>query len=85
MNEQKKLLRLIQNYSFALYETVLYLDSHPNCRRALQQHNRYQEKLNEAACLYEEKFGPLTVKCPNDGRYWQWVNSPWPWEYDSCD
>ncbi len=81
MNEQKKLYKLIENYSFVIYETALYLDGHPNCRRALAHYAKYRAKLLEAAHLYEEKYGPLTMYGQNGCDVWQWVKAPWPWEY----
>ena len=48
MNEQKKLFRLIQNCSFMIQETALYLDTHPNCRQALRHMEKYQRILREA-------------------------------------
>ncbi len=82
MNEQKKLFRQIQMYSFALYETAMYLDAHPNERRALEHYKKYQCRLDELNRKYESHFGPLTIGS-NSGPTWKWCASPWPWEYDS--
>ncbi|MBQ2277015.1 MAG: spore coat protein CotJB, partial [Clostridia bacterium] len=35
MNDQKKLKKMIENCAFVVYETALYLDTHPDCRAAL--------------------------------------------------
>ena len=80
MNEQKKLLKLIQNYSFVVTETVLYLDTHPHCRAALQHYHTYCKLYNEALAAYEEKFGPLTMYNNESVNCWKWVSEPWPWE-----
>lgn len=83
MNEQKKLYRMIQQVSFVLYETGLYLDTHPNCRQALAYFQRYNTRLRELTERYETRYGPLTMYGQNAGcDQWQWVASPWPWEYD---
>ena len=83
MNEQKKLYRMIQQVSFVLYETALYLDTHPHCRPALEYFNRYNARLKELTEKYESRFGPLTMSGQNCGSTcWQWVETPWPWEYD---
>ena len=55
MNEQKKLLKLIQNYSFVVTETVLYLDTHPHCRAALVHYHKYCKLYKEALAAYEAK------------------------------
>ncbi len=82
MTEKKKLLMTIQQYSFVLYETALYLDTHPTCKDALDYFNMYNLKLKEAVCEYETKYGPLTIHGQSDANVWQWVCEPWPWEYD---
>ena len=86
MNDKKKLTKLIQTYSFIIYETVLYLDGHPDCRKALEHYRKYREKLNEAKAIYEKKYGPITIMGNEDCGGWNWVKSPWPWEYeeDEC-
>ncbi len=80
MNEKNKLLKMIQAYSFVLNETVLYLDTHPNCRAALRHHKNYKERLDDAKRLYEEKYGMLTMHSGNSNDHWQWASEPWPWE-----
>ncbi len=85
MNDKKKLYKLIQTYSFILYETVLYLDGHPNCRKALAHYHKYKAKLAEVTKRYEEAFGPLTIMGQECGDSWRWVETPWPWEIeDGC-
>ena len=79
MNDQKKLYKMIQTYSFTINEIVLYLDTHPNCKHALRQYKMYVDRLLEARRLYEEKYGQLTIYGSSCDR-WQWVNQPWPWE-----
>ena len=83
MNEQKKLFRMIQNESFAVYETALYLDGHPGSRRALEYFNKHNSRLAELTEKYENKYGPLTFKGNDSSDRWKWVDSPWPWEYES--
>lgn len=85
MNDQKRLFRQIQIYSFVIYETALYLDGHPYDRRALEYYNRYNTKLLELTDRYERKYGPLTIFGGQCGDEWKWVDSPWPWEYDACN
>ena len=86
MNDQKKLYKLIQAYSFVIYETALYLDGHPNCKKALEHYRKYREKLTEVTGIYEEKYGPLSIMGQDScGNTWKWVKTPWPWEYDDGD
>lgn len=83
MNEQKKLQRMIQTYSFVIYETALYLDTHPHCRAALEYYAKYNAKLQEAVEKYESRFGPMTIFNGKSCDEWQWVKEPWPWEYNA--
>ena len=81
-NEKKKLMSLIQHYSFAVTEAVLYLDAHPKCRKAMNFYHKYTALRSEAIEMYEQKYGPLTMygnKCEDS---WKWVSEPWPWECD---
>ena len=68
--------------SFALYETVLYLDGHPDCQAALAHYNALVEELEELTGRYEDKYGPLTI-FSNNCDTWAWVSSPWPWESEA--
>ena len=68
--------------SFALYETVLYLDGHPECQAALAHYNTLVAELEELTERYEEKYGPLTIYSNNASK-WDWVSSPWPWESEA--
>jgi spore coat protein JB len=83
MNEQKKLYRMIRAYSFAVYEVALYLDGHPDDKRALAYYAKYNEKLKDATARYEKRYGPLTICGVSGTDGWTWVGTPWPWEYDS--
>ena len=82
MNDQRKLFRQIQVFSFAVYEAALYLDGHPCDKRAIEYYNKYNSRLLELKDRYEKSFGPLTIN-GNDGCKWKWTEAPWPWEYDS--
>ena len=79
-NDRRKLMKLIQQYSFAVTEAVLYLDTHPMCSKALKFYNKYNRLRSEAVELYEKKYGPLTMYGGNCEDRWQWVIDPWPWE-----
>ena len=51
MNE-KELMMKIKKYDFALKELNLYLDTHPNCRKALELFKKYKA-LKEEAGYYD--------------------------------
>jgi len=82
--EQNKqaLSRRIDALAFALYETELYLDTHPGDERAMRARQVYTQRIDEAAAEYERAFGPyiLTTRDVPAGSEWAWLRSPWPWE-----
>jgi len=78
-----KLMKTIQTLAFSLHETVLYLDGHPNDRRAISYYNTQNEKLQNAVAVYEENFGPLTANGFRGTDEWTWIKGPWPWKYEA--
>lgn len=80
MNERKVLLDKIKKYDFAIKELNLYLDTHPDCRRALVLFNRYASLRKEAVEEFTRRFGPITPDQACDLQHWSWVDEPWPWE-----
>lgn len=80
MNERDELLMKIQHYDFALKELNLYLDTHPNCRRALALFNKYKKFKTDAEREFNDLYGPLTPIQNNSTNQWHWVSDPWPWE-----
>ena len=57
MNERNMLLDRIRQYSFTLKELNLYLDTHPNCRNALNMFKKYKKLHEEAVNDYISRFG----------------------------
>lgn len=74
----------IYELDFAIHELVLFLDSHPTNKKALELLRKYRERRKELIAVYEEKFGPYIVTSkdvPATG-CWKWLQGPWPWEND---
>lgn len=82
MNEKSRLIRRIQELDFALYELVLYLDTHPTCRRAMELMKEYRKKRDEFIAEYEKKYGDyiVTIEDVPMADRWKWIDNPWPWE-----
>ena len=60
---------------------VLYLDTHPNAKDALDLHEYYTKQYKDALDRYQEKYGPLSVSDTHLTKVpFEWVSSPWPWE-----
>lgn len=81
--EQCELLDLIRVLGFNLYDSVLFLDTHPCNQKALQNYKKYQALLEKAMKEYEAYFGPLTINNVNAEKTWTWGEEPWPWESEA--
>ena len=73
-------MRRVQMYDFAIQDTKLFLDTHPNNKAALIFYEEMRKAYLEAVMDYEEQFGPLTAEDVNVEDGWTWVTNPWPWE-----
>ena len=83
---QENLLRKVQTYAFAAHECALYLDCHPQNRKALEKHEKAVKELNKAVEEYENMYGPLTANAAMGKGGWSWVAGKWPWQnYDKED
>ena len=79
---KKELKRKICEIDFAIYELVLFLDTHPTNKKALELLSEYRNKREEAIATYETQFGDYAtmIKDVRATDCWQWLKGPWPWE-----
>ncbi len=82
MTERDKALRQIQEYDFALTEANLFLDNHPQDAQALAYYQRFRTLSENATMEYEKKYGPLKMTGICSDTFWDWVRTPWPWEWE---
>ena len=82
--DKKSLMKIITQASFALDDTRLFLDTHPNCKEAIEYYNKAQAVREEAWNEYTGKFGPLSFYEVSDENYWEWTQGPMPWEGGDC-
>ena len=81
MNETaRKLMKRIDDASFAMDDVILYLDTHPDDRNALNYYRYVVALRKEAVKAYEASFGPLTIEDADDACTWSWLTERWPWE-----
>ncbi len=80
---RERLMREIQEVGFALVDTNLFLDSHPDCSIALDFFRDMQVKYAKLTADYEMEFGPLTAFDTDTEQGWTWVQGPWPWELEA--
>lgn len=83
---RKRLLSFINEVSFAVDDTLLYLDTHPDCEEALCYFHKYNHLRNHALAEYEKEYGPLVIASADDScrQSWEWMSQPWPWEGGLC-
>ncbi len=75
----------IQELSFAMKETELFLDGHPSNRRALAYYAELQGEYDLLRAEYEKTYAPITPSAAEGATEWRWVRTPWPWEYGFPD
>lgn len=80
LNKQD-LLNKLMALDFAAVDLQLYLDTHPHDRNALAKYNSTVCQAQRLRQAYENMYGPL-FSFRSASRYpWQWINEPWPWQY----
>ena len=77
-NDQASLSRRLQAIYFAIQDTVLYLDAYPDDADALAYYRSLIEARAGILAARSPEM-PLTVY-DNEGKTWDWVKTPWPWE-----
>ena len=74
MNKQQ-LFAFITEVSFALDDISLYLDTHPECPKALAAYSNYKAMRQQAVREYTTAYGPLNRYQVNDDNYFDWVDN----------
>lgn len=76
--EQEELLSEIRCHEFSITELALYLDTHPDDKKALCLHRKYCNELENMRDMYQKVYGSLMITYPCNK--WRWLEEPWPWE-----
>lgn len=76
--KKEEMLEQIKALDFAIIELSLYLDTHPDDKKALCMHNDYCKQVKELKDKYQKVYGPLSIYYPCNK--WRWLENPWPWE-----
>ena len=80
---KNELMRKIQELSFAKVETELFLDTHPECKLALEYYQKTVDELDNAMEEYQNAYGPI-VASAQMGNRWSWCDTPWPWQHQDA-
>lgn len=75
-------MRRLQVLDFALQELTLYLDMYPDCHRAMAKFHALREERAKVLQVLEASGTPITALGNDSHEAWDWIDSPWPWEYD---
>lgn len=76
------LMNSIYEIGFSLDDTILYLDTHPKDREALDYYHRLRKEYKELVKVFTVNYGPLMANDVVSENYFTWVNRPMPWEGD---
>ena len=76
---RNELMTRVQRLGFMKVETELFLDTHPDCRQALDYYHRILSELDAAVAEYNNTYGPLTADASST-ESWNWIEGAWPWQ-----
>ena len=79
MTERERLMKRISSYDFAVIELHIYLDTHPNDKKAMDYFNQYQKARKQALKEYARNFEPLTIDSADIDDHFTWATDSWPW------
>lgn len=82
-SEDKSPMDELRAVEFALDEVVLYLDAYPCDQAALDLYHHLLERRCRLVEQYQSEIGPLTPLGNMSHTKWEWVNRPFPWDYDA--
>ena len=76
------MLKKIRQYGHMLNDIKLYLDTHPNCQKALAAYEKYRKNYDMITYEYNLRYSPITASLSEQKR-WDWLDEPWPWENEA--
>ena len=82
---QGSLEEKIRSLAFVKTELELYLDTHPNCRTALDYYRKTVDELERLTEEYNNQYGPLAASGNLSTENWDWINGPWPWQNEKMN
>lgn len=80
MSNEMQMLKEISMLDFVIVELMLYLDTHPYDRSAMEHFNHYNRIKNRMERDFAIKFYPLTKDMADSDKEWRWGKAPLPWE-----
>lgn len=81
--DKQTCLKRLQSYNFAAYDMLLYLDTHPDDKKAFAMFQDLVAKTLELKKEFERAYGPLMAFSAARSDTFDWLDSPWPWEKEA--
>ncbi len=83
-NNEQCMLNDIGIVDFTLVELTLFLDTHPDCKEAMEYFNHYAKIKNKMMKEFSMIHYPLTKDLAESTTEWKWGSAPLPWERSCC-
>ncbi len=81
LTNQERILLLIQEYNFALIDLALFLDTHPNCKNAIDEYLFINKELTKLKQFYKNNYEMLELDLPSNlTNEFTWALKSFPWE-----
>lgn len=74
----EELLRAVNEASFFAQDLKLYLDTHPDDKRAVEMYVEACRQYKACKAAFEEYFYPLTSCSAGQNGCWDWPEGVWP-------
>ena len=69
---------------FCAFDMMLYLDTHPSDRNAMESFNHYARIKTQMEREFSKEYYPLRKDLAESSCKWRWGDAPLPWE-GGCD
>lgn len=74
------MLSAIRELSFVKTELEEYLDTHPNCKTAIDYYHQTVDALNKLTMEYQTTGNLIVAQGSMNKDRWEWVEGLWPWQ-----
>lgn len=79
-NNQQTMLNDIGIIDFTLVDLMLFLDTHPDDKEAMEYFNHYAKIKDKMVKDFSMMYYPLTKDLAESTTEWRWSAAPLPWE-----
>ncbi len=77
-----RLMREFMEWHFVQEDLKLFLDTHPDDEKALRDYQQASRRAMQIKDEFNRTCYALTAEEVTRDDYWQWIESPWPWEIE---